>query len=51
MPQAHALRGQLLPLQQLRCDDLHLAKSLAVAGVGGTILPRRVATEDRDSRR
>ncbi len=49
MPQAHALRerlgaAQLLPTQQLRCDDLHLAKSLALAGVGVTILPRRVAT-------
>lgn len=55
MPQAHALRerlgaAQLLPAQQLRCDDLHLAKSLALAGVGVTILPRRVATDDPQQR-
>lgn len=55
MPQAHALRerlgaAQLLPAQQLRCDDLHLAKSLALAGLGVTILPRRVATADPQQR-
>ena len=54
-PQAHALRehlgaAQLLPTRQLRCDDLHLAKSLALAGVGVTILPRRVATDDPQQR-
>jgi DNA-binding transcriptional LysR family regulator len=52
MPQAQALRerlgtARLLPAQQLRCDDLELAKSLALAGVGATILPRRVATSDQ----
>ena len=36
----------LLSDQQLPCDDLELAKSLAVAGVGATILPRRVAASD-----
>jgi DNA-binding transcriptional LysR family regulator len=55
MPQAQALRerlgaAQLLPAQQLRCDDLELAKNLAMAGVGVTILPRRVATSDRQPR-
>jgi DNA-binding transcriptional LysR family regulator len=46
MPQAHAWRerlgaAQLRPAQQLPCSDLELAKSLALAGVGVTILPRR----------
>jgi DNA-binding transcriptional LysR family regulator len=55
MPQAQASRerlgaAQLLPAQQLRCDDLELAKNLAMAGVGVTILPRRVATSDRQPR-
>ncbi len=48
MAQAHTLRQrlgamQLLPAQLLRCDDLALAQNLAMAGVGVTILPRRVA--------
>jgi DNA-binding transcriptional LysR family regulator len=51
MPQAQTLMdrlgaSRLLPAQQLPCDDLELAKSLAVAGVGVTILPRRVAASD-----
>ena len=51
MPQAQTLMDRLgasglLPAQQLPCDDLELAKSLAVAGVGVTILPRRVAASD-----
>lgn len=48
MAQAHTLRQrlgalQLLPAQLLRCDDLALARNLALAGVGVAILPRRVA--------
>jgi DNA-binding transcriptional LysR family regulator len=55
MPQAQALRerlgaAQLLPTQQLRCDDLELARSLALAGMGVTILPRRVAAADLHTR-
>lgn len=55
MPQAHALRerlsaAQLLPVRQLRCDDLALAKSLATLGVGVAILPRRVAVSDPQQR-
>lgn len=55
MPQADALRerlgaAQLLPAQQLPCSDLELAKSLALAGVGVTILPRRVAAADQQKR-
>jgi len=51
MPQAQTMTDRLgalglLPAQQLPCDDLELAKSLAVAGVGVTILPRRVAASD-----
>jgi DNA-binding transcriptional LysR family regulator len=51
MLQAHTLcerlgAAQLLPVQQLPCGDLELAKSLALAGVGVTILPRRVAASD-----
>jgi DNA-binding transcriptional LysR family regulator len=54
-PQAHALRerlgaAQLLSARQLRCDDLESAKSLALAGVGVTILPRRVATSEQQPR-
>jgi DNA-binding transcriptional LysR family regulator len=48
MSQAQALcerlaAMQLLPMRQLRCGDLELAKNLALAGVGVAILPRRVA--------
>jgi len=55
MPQAHAWRerlgaAQLRPAQQLPCSDLELAKSLALAGVGVTILPRRVAASDQQRR-
>jgi DNA-binding transcriptional LysR family regulator len=51
MPQAQTMMDRLgasglLPARQLPCDDLELAKSLAVAGVGVTILPRRVAASD-----
>jgi len=51
MPQAQTMierlgASGLLPAQQLPCDDLELAKSLAVSGVGVTILPRRVAASD-----
>ena len=51
MPQAQTMMERLgasglLPAQQLPCDDLELAKSLAVAGAGVTILPRRVAASD-----
>jgi DNA-binding transcriptional LysR family regulator len=55
MPQAHALRerlgaAQLLPAQQLQCGDLDLARSLAAAGVGVAILPRRVAASEPQGR-
>lgn len=33
----------LLPEKQLRCGDLELVKSLAMAGIGVAMLPRRVA--------
>jgi molybdate transport repressor ModE-like protein len=33
----------LLPLKRLACGDLELVKSLALAGVGPALLPRRVA--------
>jgi DNA-binding transcriptional LysR family regulator len=51
MLQAHALReglgaAGLLSTQQLPCSDLELAKSLAFAGIGVTILSRRVAAAD-----
>jgi DNA-binding transcriptional LysR family regulator len=51
MSQAHVLRErlgaeQLLPAQQLRCGELEVVKSLALAGVGVAILPRRVAASD-----
>lgn len=51
MSQAHVLRErlgaeQLLPAQQLRCGELEVVKSLALAGVGIAILPRRVAASD-----
>ncbi|MDH3600572.1 MAG: LysR family transcriptional regulator [Candidatus Tectomicrobia bacterium] len=51
MSQAHVLRErlgteQLLPVQQLRCGELEVVKSLALAGVGVAILPRRVAASD-----
>jgi DNA-binding transcriptional LysR family regulator len=42
--------AQLLPAQQLPCSDLELAKSLALAGLGVTILPRRVAASDQQRR-
>jgi DNA-binding transcriptional LysR family regulator len=55
MPQAHALRerlgaAQLLSHRQLRCDDLALAKNLAVAGVGVAILPHCVTASDQPQR-
>lgn len=34
----------LLPLRRLSCGDLELVKSLALAGIGVCMLPRRVAT-------
>jgi len=40
--------ARLLPVRQLACGDLALAKSLAKAGVGVAILPRRIATDDRE---
>ena len=40
--------AQLLPARQLACDDIALAKSLAKAGIGVAILPRRIATDDRE---
>ena len=40
--------AQLLPVRQLACGDLALAKSLAKAGIGVAILPRRIATDDRE---
>lgn len=33
----------MLPLRRLSCGDLHLVKSLGLAGVGVCMLPRRVA--------
>jgi DNA-binding transcriptional LysR family regulator len=39
---------QLLPTRQLACGDVALAKSLAKAGIGVAILPRRIATDDRE---
>jgi DNA-binding transcriptional LysR family regulator len=52
MSQAHTLRerlqaAQLLSARQLPCGDLALAKSLALAGIGVTILPRRVAATEQ----
>jgi DNA-binding transcriptional LysR family regulator len=38
---------QLLPRRTLACGDLELVKSLALAGVGVALLPRRVAAYDR----
>jgi DNA-binding transcriptional LysR family regulator len=38
----------LLPARQLACGDVALAKSLAKAGVGVAILPRRIAMDDRE---
>jgi DNA-binding transcriptional LysR family regulator len=40
--------AQLLPASQLACGDVALAKSLAQAGIGVAILPRRIATDDRE---
>jgi DNA-binding transcriptional LysR family regulator len=38
----------LLPARQLACGDVALAKSLAKAGIGVAILPRRIATDDQE---
>jgi DNA-binding transcriptional LysR family regulator len=38
----------LLPIRQLACGDVALARSLARAGIGVAILPRRIATDDRE---
>ena len=38
----------LLPARQLACCDVALAKSLAKAGIGVAILPRRIATDDHE---
>lgn len=40
--------AQLLPARQLACGDVALAKSLAKAGIGVAILPRRIAADDRE---
>jgi DNA-binding transcriptional LysR family regulator len=40
--------SHLLPTRQLACGDVALAKSLARAGVGVAILPRRIAADDRE---
>jgi len=55
MLQAYALReglgaARLFSTRQLPGSDLELAKSLAFAGAGVTILPRRVAAADQQTR-
>lgn len=55
VPQCTELIGQLaelgaVPQRLLSCGDFELVKSLALAGVGVAILPRRIAADNADGR-
>ena len=43
-------RDEALPARLLECGDLELVKSLALAGVGVALLPRRVAAYGQEGR-